>query len=105
MGKWYWIWSIKRWIVTIMIGVYGVKNFINLLYRLTSQKVYIGYGVALISDILRLRPVRELIFFAPIAYVCVCIIEQILLTIEDIKCIKRQNRTKRILNMYDELTK
>ena len=66
MSKWYWypIWMIKRCIVMFMIGAYGTKNIINLLYSLTSHNVYVGAAVALISDILRLPPVRYAMFFA-----------------------------------------
>lgn len=100
MSKWNWnrkwraIWEIKRCIVMFMIGAYGTKNFIDLLYRLTSQNIYIGAAVALISDVLRLRPVRELMFFAPIAYICICVFDQIDSAIEVIQDMKYSNRTK-----------
>lgn len=100
MSKWNWnrkwraIWEIKRCIVMFMIGTYGTKNFIDLLYRLTSQNIYIGAAVALISDILRLPPVRYAMFFAPIAYMCVCMFEVIESDIEFIQDIIHSNRTK-----------
>lgn len=100
MSKWNWnrkwraIWMIKRCIVIFMIGAYGTKNIINLLYSLTSHNIYVGAAVALISDILRLPPVRYAMFFAPIAYICVCVFDQIDTVIEVIQDIIHSNRTK-----------
>lgn len=100
MSKWNWnrkwraIWMIKRCIVIFMIGAYGTKNIINLLYSLTSHNIYVGAAVALISDILRLPPVRYAMFFAPIVYICVCVFDQIDTVIKVIQDMKYSNRTK-----------